>query len=215
MPPPATPPDRMAPDPRQDCAGLLLAGGRGRRMGGGLKGMALLGGRPLLARAAARAGPQVARLAVNANAPASEFAALGLPVLPDPVAGFAGPLAGVLAGMLWAREAGYGWVASFPCDAPFFPGTLVRDLAAEAGRADIVTAASGGRRHPVFALWAAGLADELRRALAGEGLRKVDRWTARYRTADVDFPVPPEGDPFFNINTPEDLAAAEARLAAR
>ena len=184
-------------------------------MGGGLKGMALLDGRPLLAHAAARAGPQVASLAVNANAPAEEFAELGLPVLPDPVTGFVGPLAGVLAGMLWAREAGYGWVASFPCDAPFFPETLVRDLAAEADRADIVTATSGGRRHPVFALWAVRLADDLHRALAGEGLRKVDRWTARHRMADVEFPVPPEGDPFFNINTPDDLAAAEARLAGR
>ena len=205
----------MSPDPRRDCAGLLLAGGLGRRMGGGLKGMASLDGRPLLAHTAARAGPQVARLAINANAPAEEFAELGLPVLPDPVAGFVGPLAGVLAGMVWAREAGYGWVASFPCDAPFFPGTLVRGLAAEAGGADIVTATSGGRRHPVFALWAVGLADDLHHALAEEGLRKVDRWTARHRMADVDFPVPPEGDPFFNINTPEDLAAAEARLAGR
>jgi len=205
----------VPPDPRRDCAGLLLAGGLGRRMGGGLKGMALLDGRPLLAHAAARAGPQVACLAVNANAPAEEFAELGLPVLSDPVTGFVGPLAGVLAGMLWAREAGYGWVASFPCDAPFFPETLVRDLAAEAGDADIVTATSGGRRHPVFALWAVRLADDLRHALAGEGLRKVDRWTARHRMADVEFPVPPEGDPFFNINTPEDLAAAEARLAGR
>ena len=205
----------MPPDPRRDCAGLLLAGGLGRRMGGGLKGMALLDGRPLLAHAAARADPQVASLAINANAPASVFAELGLPVLPDPVAGFVGPLAGVLAGMLWAREAGYGWVASFPCDAPFFPETLVRDLAAEADRAEIVTATSAGQRHPVFALWAVRLADDLHHALAEEGLRKVDRWTARHRMADVEFPVPPEGDPFFNINTPEELAAAEARLAGR
>lgn len=205
----------MSLDPRRDCAGLLLAGGLGRRMGGGLKGMALLDGRPLLAHAAARAGPQVARLAINANAPEEEFAELGLPVLPDPVTGFVGPLAGVLAGMLWAREAGYGWVASFPCDAPFFPETLVRDLAAQAGGADIVTATSGEQRHPVFALWAVRLADDLRRALAEEGLRKVDRWTARHRMADVEFPVPPEGDPFFNINTPEDLASAEVRLEGR
>ena len=203
----------MPLDPRRDCAGLLLAGGLGRRMGGGLKGMALLDGRPLLVHAAARAAPQVTRLAVNANAPAEEFAELGLPVLPDPVTGFVGPLAGVLAGMLWAREGGYGWIASFPCDAPFFPETLVRDLAAEADSADIVTATSGGQRHPVFALWAVRLADDLHRALAEEGLRKVDRWTARHRMADIEFPVPPEGDPFFNINTPEDLAAAEARLA--
>ena len=205
----------MPLDPRRDCAGLLLAGGLGRRMGGGLKGLAVLDGRPLLAHAAARAGPQVACLAVNANAPAEEFAGLGLPGLPDPVSGVVGPLAGVLAGMLWAREAGYGWVASFPCDAPFFPDGMVRDLAAEADEADIVTATSGGQRHPVFALWAVSLADDLHRALAGEGLRKVDRWTARHRMADIEFPVPPEGDPFFNINTPEDLAAAEARLAGR
>ncbi len=184
-------------------------------MGGGLKGLAKLGGRPLLAHAAARAGPQVARLAVNANAPAEEFAWLGLPVLPDPVDGFVGPLAGVLAGMVWARESGCEWVASFPCDAPFFPATLVRELAAEMDRADIVTAASGGRRHPVFALWAVRLADDLHRALTEEGLRKVDRWTARHRMADVEFPVASEGDPFFNINTPEDLAAAEARLSRR
>ncbi len=191
---------------------MLLAGGLGRRMGGGLKGMALLAGRPLLAHAAARARPQVARLALNANAPPDAFAALDLPVLPDPVPGFVGPLAGVLAGMRWARGEGLAWLASFPCDAPFFPPGLVGALAAAADGADIVTAASGGRRHPVFALWATHLADDLHRALAEEGLRKVDRWTARHRTVDIDFPVPPEGDPFFNINTPEELMAAAARL---
>ena len=100
-----------------------------------------------------------------------------------------------------------------PAMRPSSPGTLVRDLAAEADRAEIVTATSGGQRHPVFALWAVRLADDLRHALAEEGLRKVDRWTARHRMADVEFPVSPEGDPFFNINTPEELAAAEARLA--
>ena len=172
------------PDPAMSskdsvAAGVILAGGLARRMGGRPKALIRLRGRSLLALAIERALPQVGALAVNANADAGAHAAFGLPVLPDPVAGFPGPLAGILAGMRWAAAAGREWLASFPCDAPLFPERLVADLSdAAAGGADVVWAASGGRAHPVFALWRTALADDLMEALEGEGVRKVDRWTA-------------------------------------
>lgn len=202
-------PDPAMPNRVPGVAGVILAGGLARRMGGRPKALIRLRGRSLLASAVERASPQVGALAVNANTDADAYAAFGLPVLPDPVAGFPGPLAGILAGMRWAAAAGRGWLASFPCDAPLFPKRLVADLsAAAAGGADVVWAASGGRAHPVFALWRTALADDLMEALEGEGVRKVDRWTARHRTAEVNYPMEPF-DPFFNINTPDDLALAE------
>ena len=201
-------PDPAVPNRGHEAAGVILAGGLARRMGGRPKALIRLHGRSLLASAIERASPQVGALAVNANADPDAYAAFGLPVLPDPVAGFPGPLAGILAGMRWAAAEGREWLASFPCDAPLFPESLVADLSdAAAGGADVVWAASGGRAHPVFALWRTELADDLAEALEGEGLRKVDRWTARYRTAEVRYPTEPL-DPFFNINTPDDLTRA-------
>ena len=196
-----------------NIAGVLLAGGRARRMGGGDKCLRTLGGRSLLAHAIARARPQVSVLAINANGDPARFAAFALPVIADPVAGFAGPLAGVLAGLDWAAEAGSAHVASFATDAPFFPTDLVSRLAAaiDAG-ADIACAASGGRAHPVFGLWPVRLREDLRRALCDEEIRKVDVWTARHALAEVDFPAAGH-DPFFNANRPEDLARAEDILA--
>lgn len=202
--------------PRSDVAGVLLAGGLARRMGGGDKGLRLLGGRPVLDRIVERVRPQVGPLAINANGDPARFAAYGLPVVPDPVADFPGPLAGVLAGLDWAAEHAPGcrFVASFACDAPFLPEDLVDRLtAAVEGGADMACAASGGQSHPVFGLWPVALRADLRRALVEEGIRKVDRWTARYRLAEVDFPTVPF-DPFFNANRPEDLAEAERLLAA-
>jgi molybdopterin-guanine dinucleotide biosynthesis protein A len=197
--------------------GLLLAGGRARRMGGGDKCMLLLGGRPLLARQIDRARPQVRRLLLNANGDPARFAAFGLPVVADSVAGFAGPLAGVLAGMEWAEASARDlpWVLSIASDTPFFPSDLAERLlsAATTQQADIAVAASGGRPHPVFALWPKHLAAELRHALVDEAMRKIDAWTARYRTVVVEFPAT-RCDPFFNVNTPQDLAEAERILAA-
>lgn len=202
--------------PRSETAGVLLAGGLARRMGGGDKGLRDLGGRPILDRILERVRPQVGPLVLNANGDPKRFAPYGLPVVADPVDGFAGPLAGVLAGLEWAAEHAPGcrFVASFACDAPFLPIDLVDRLGeAVAAGADIACAASDGRSHPVFGLWPVTLRADLRRALVEEGIRKVDVWTARYRIAEVEFPTRPV-DPFFNANRPEDLAEAERLLAS-
>lgn len=196
-------------------AGVLLAGGLARRMGGGDKCLRPLAGRPILAHIIDRVRPQVAHLVLNANGDPARFGRFSLPVAEDTVEGFAGPLAGVLAGMEWTREMhpDCAWVASVPTDAPFLPTDLVARLMAEIRRseADMACATSGGRAHPVVGLWPVRLADALRRAMVEEGIRKVDVWTARYRLAPVAFPVDPV-DPFFNTNRPEDLETAEALL---
>lgn len=193
-------------------AGVVLAGGLARRMGGGDKGERLLGGRPLLDRVVERAGPQVSALAINANGDPGRFSRFGLPVLADPLPDHPGPLAGVLAGLRWASSLpGMDLVASFACDAPFLPTDLVAKLAVtlrEEG-AEIALAASGDQVHPVFGLWPVALADDLARAMTEEGIRKVDVWTARHRTVVVPFPIGAV-DPFFNANRPEDLSEAEA-----
>jgi molybdopterin-guanine dinucleotide biosynthesis protein A len=197
-------------------AGIVLAGGLSSRMGGGDKCLRLLAGRPILAHIVERARPQVAALALNANGNPTRFAGFGLPVVADSIADFAGPLAGVLAGLDWAAASmpSATHVASFAGDAPFLPRDLVARLAAAVeGGHDLAAAASAGRAHPVFGLWPLARRDDLRRAMTEEGIRKVDQWTARYRLALVDFPATPV-DPFFNANAPEDLAEAE-RLARR
>ncbi len=205
----------MAAD--ETIAGVILAGGRSQRMGAH-KALVRAGGITLLERAVTLARPQVAALLLNINEDHAEFVHLGLPMRPDPIEGFAGPLAGILAGLEWAREAlpGTEWVASFPVDTPLLPADLVRGLRAAIGatEAAIACAASGGQIHPVVGLWPVRLAAALRRAIESEGIRKVDAWTRRYKTV---FPEWPGGDddPFFNVNTPEDLATLEARLASR
>lgn len=196
--------------------GVLLAGGAARRMGGGDKCLLPLGGRPMLAHVAARAAPQVSRLVLNANGDPARFASFGLPVAPDGVEGRPGPLAGVLAGLDWAAAHApeCALAATFAADTPFFPEDLVaRLLRARRPGAPLARAASGGRAHPVFGLWPVALRGDLRRALTEEGVRKVDIWTARHGVADAAFPAG-RLDPFFNVNRPEDLARAEALLAA-
>ncbi len=197
-------------------AGVLLAGGLSRRMGGGDKCLRALGGRTLLERVIERARPQVSALVLNANGDPARFASYGLPVTADAVKGFAGPLAGVLTGLEWAARNApeCEWVASFATDAPFLPTDMVQRMvdALAAEHAEMACAASGGRAHPVFGLWPVSLADALRRALVAEEVRKVDVWTARYRLIEVEFPAEPI-DPFFNMNRPEDLKAAEEALA--
>ncbi len=196
--------------------GLLLAGGGARRMGGGDKCLRLLGGRPLLAHVIERLHGQVGRLVLNANGDGSRFAAFGLPVVADSIPGMAGPLAGILTGMEWVRAHGAGvtMMLSTPTDGPFLPLDLVPRLAAakrEAG-ARIACARSDGRTHPPIGLWDVDLADDLRRAMEVEDLRKIDAWTARHALVHVDWPVHPF-DPFFNANRPEDLDRAESLLA--
>ncbi len=197
--------------------GVILAGGLARRMGGGDKALLPLAGSTLLDAVIARARPQVHTLLLNANGDPGRFARFGLEVVADPVAGFPGPLAGVLAGMeaAAARNPPLPWVVSLAADTPFFPADLVPRMLAAIDRegAALACAASGGRTHPVFGLWPTRLAPDLRRALLEEELRKIDAWTARYRLAVVGWPCEPF-DPFFNVNTPEELAEAE-RLALR
>jgi len=198
-----------------DVVGVLLAGGRARRMGGGDKGLKKLAGRPLLDHVIERARPQVSRLIINAGGDATRFDAYGLPVVADVVDGYAGPLAGILTGLEWARKQtpGISWVVSFATDAPFLPQNLVSRLmsATMAAAADFSCAASGGRTHPVFGLWPVAMADDLRQALVEEDVHKIDAYTARHRMIHVDFPAHPI-DPFFNINTPKDLAEAETMI---
>ena len=197
-------------------AGILLAGGLSRRMGGGDKCLRRLGSTTILARVIERAAPQVGMLALNANGDSARFADYRLPVIADSIPDFAGPLAGVLAGLDWAAATSNDvtHVASFPTDAPFLPTDLVARLrtALAGDAADLACAASGGRAHPVFALWPVALRDELRRAMQNDGIRKVDAWTARYRLALVDYAAAPI-DPFFNTNRPDDLEVAERLLA--
>ena len=200
----------------EPIAGVVLAGGQSTRMGGGDKCLRDLGGKPILAHILARAAPQVSALVLNANGDAARFASFGLPVAGDSVPDFAGPLAGVLAGLDWAaaNAPAARYVASFAADAPFLPRDLVaRFVAAVANEnADLACAASDGQAHPVFGLWRVDLREKLRHALVAEKIFKVDRWTARYKVAMVSFETNPI-DPFFNANRPDDLAAAEALLA--
>ena len=206
----------------ETVAGVLMAGGQSRRMGGGDKCLRALAGKPILAHVIARARPQVGPLLLNANGDPARFAGFGLPVVADVVGDFAGPLAGVLTGLEWAAAHApeSAWLASFATDAPFLSADLVARLlaAVEAEGADMACAASNGRDHPVFGLWPLGLAPDLRRAMVEEGLRKVDLWTTRYRLVSDDFPLveTPAGalDPFFNTNRPADLEAAERFAAA-
>jgi molybdopterin-guanine dinucleotide biosynthesis protein A len=197
--------------------GIILAGGLARRMGGGDKPLKTIAGKPILTHVIARLQPQCAGLVLNANGDPARFAGFGLPVVADDVPDFAGPLAGVLAGLNWiaanASEAEYA--VSVAADTPFIPGDLVRRLqdARAAESCDIAVAASGGRTHPVIALWPVAVRAALRRALTEEGERKIDRFTARYQVAEVSWPSEPS-DPFFNVNEAGDIATAEAIAAS-
>jgi molybdopterin-guanine dinucleotide biosynthesis protein A len=176
-----------------------------------------LAGRPLLAHVCARLEPQVAALALNANGDPTRYRDQGLPILADSVPGHPGPLAGVLAGLEHAaREGAHTHVLSVPADCPFLPRDLAARLAADVAPDGVACATSNGQRHPVVALWPVGLAGRLRQALVEEDLRKVGAFLARQPLALVDFPVQPPVqpiDPFFNVNTPGDLDAAEAFLS--
>ncbi|MEL6375339.1 MAG: molybdenum cofactor guanylyltransferase MobA [Pseudomonadota bacterium] len=223
------------PVARERIAGIVLAGGQSRRMGGGDKTLLHLAGRPMLQHVIDAVRPQVARLALNANGDAARFAPFGLDVEPDPIDGFVGPLAGVLAGMAWARRTApeVDHIATVSGDAPFLPADLVQRLSAAlnapaqtsqdapptglSARPRIALARSDGHLHPVIGLWPVALHDDLAAAL-NDGVRKVLHWTDRHGTLGVDFAMMDTGgeviDPFFNANKPEDLARAQAILEA-
>ncbi len=196
--------------------GLLLAGGLARRMGGGDKPLLSLAGQPILDHVIARLRPQCDGLLLNANGDPARFARWGLPVVADDVPGFAGPLAGILAGLDWAatNRPDAAALVSVAADTPFIPQDLVAGLQAAARDAGalLACAASGGWTHPVVGLWPVSIRHALRKALVEEGERKIDRFTARHGCASAEWPTTPV-DPFFNVNTPEELAEAE-RLAA-
>jgi molybdopterin-guanine dinucleotide biosynthesis protein A len=192
--------------------GLVLAGGLARRMGGGDKGLIRIGRETILERALGRVGPQCAGVIINANGDPSRFARFGLPVVADDIAGFAGPLAGILAGLDWlaANAPAIAWLASVPGDCPFLPRDLVRRLHAArlAAGVPLACARSGAWRHPVVGLWPVGLRADLRRAVVEQGLHKIEMWTARHGVGLAEWPAEPV-DPFFNVNTPEDAAQAQ------
>lgn len=194
---------------------VVLAGGLGRRMGGGDKPMREVGGRTILDLVIERLAPQCDELVLNANGDPARFTRFGRPVVADSIEGYPGPLAGILAALEWAtaNRPEVEWVVSVAGDCPFLPRDLVQRLqqARMEQGADLAVAASGGQAHPVIGLWKVALRDELRHALIEEDIRKIDRWTARYRLATVAWRNKPV-DPFFNANTVEDLVEAE-RLA--
>ena len=197
--------------------GVVLAGGLARRMGGGDKARIRIGGKTILERVLARLGPQCKGVILNANGDPARFADTGLPVVRDSVPDFAGPLAGILAGLDWAAAHApeVADIVTAPGDCPFLPDNLVARLAAARRTAGVplACARSGDWRHPVLGLWPVALRNDLRRALVEEKLHKIEAWTARHGIAIADWPAAPV-DPFFNVNTPQDAAEAE-RLAAQ
>lgn len=197
--------------------GVILAGGRATRMGGGDKGLRMIGGQSLLTRVIDKMQAQCDLLALNANGDAARFRDFGLPVLADSIAGFAGPLAGVLAGLDWAAGQGADAILTAAADTPFFPDDLAVRLYDAAGTSGLALAASPDtdgvmRRHPTFGLWPVSLRDDLRAALA-DGLRKIVIWTEAHGAGQAAWPSEPF-DPFFNVNTPEDIETAERLIQA-
>jgi molybdenum cofactor guanylyltransferase len=206
-------PDPTPPYPA--TLGFVLAGGLARRMGGGDKALISIGGVAILDRVLERLRPACAGITLNANGDPARFGHYGLPVIPDSVPDFAGPLAGILAGLDWAaaNRRDLAWIISVPGDCPFLPDDLVARLHEVRRKAGtpLACARSGDWRHPVVGLWPVSLREDLRHALVKEDLRKIEIWTARHGIAVADWLANPI-DPFFNVNTPEDAAEAE-RLA--
>ena len=185
-------------------------------MGGGDKARITIGGVTILQRVLGCLKPQCSRIIINANGDPSRFADTNLPVVADSVPDFAGPLAGILAGLDWAAANAptVAWLLSVPGDCPFLPKNLAEQLhrARAAANVPLACARSGEWRHPVVGLWPVRLRDDLRRALVNEHLHKIELWTARHGIALADWPDTPV-DPFFNVNTPEDAARAETLAA--
>jgi molybdopterin-guanine dinucleotide biosynthesis protein A len=194
---------------------MVLAGGLARRMGGGDKARLEIGGVTILDRVLATLSAQCTGIIINANGDPKRFADTGLPVIADDVPGFAGPLAGILAGLDWLakQDTGVEWMLSVPGDCPFLPDDLVERLHQARRKmgagVPLACARSGEWRHPVVALWPLALRGDLRHALVDKNLRKIEVFTARHGIAVADWPDQPV-DPFFNVNTPEDAKRAES-----
>ena len=196
----------------ENIVGVLLAGGKSRRMGGGDKCLLQLGGKTILQHAIDRATPQVGNLILNINGDPDRFSHYNLNIVSDDIGNFAGPLAGVLTGMHWVKEnhPECKWIVTFPTDTPFFPIDLASKLydAVSNNKAELACAASGGRHHPVFGIWPVNLFAALKVAMEDDGIRKIDDWTSNYNLEVVKFEFT-KIDPFFNINRPEELQYAE------
>ena len=199
--------------------GVLLAGGKSSRMGGGDKCLLPLAGKAMLTHIIERLRPQVSDLVLNANGDLGRFAAFGLPIVEDRLGGQIGPLAGVHAGIEWAvaNRPGCRFVITGATDTPFFPTDLVaRFLASlEGGEPKLLVARSEEGVHPVFGLWPVSLAPAIETSLAG-GMRKVQTWVREHHAEEIFFPSGEMGgrkiDPFFNLNRPEELVEAEVLL---
>lgn len=203
--------------PHARIAAVVLAGGQSSRMGGGDKCLLPLGGQPIMQHVIDRISPQVEAVVLNVNGDSARFSAFGLPVVSDSIAGFAGPLAGVLAGLDWAAKNDFSHIVSVAADSPLFPPRLVTGLrfGCEASHQPLAMAHSpreggGYFRQPTFALYNVSLRENLRTALHG-GLRKIIQWVEPLGCAPIVFHGFGD-DPFFNINTPEDLVHAEGLL---
>ncbi|MGH8490962.1 MAG: molybdenum cofactor guanylyltransferase MobA [Gammaproteobacteria bacterium] len=196
---------------RTQITGLILAGGRAQRMGGQDKGLLPLAGQPLVAHVIAALAPQVCDIIINANRNAEAYSSQGYRVFADAVGGYCGPLAGIESGLGLAATP---YLLCVPCDSPFLHVALGQRLYAALTEADaeIAVAHDGEWMQPVFALFTRGLRSPLSRFLASGG-RKIDRWYAQHRLAIADFSDTPEA--FVNLNTPEELAAAEDTMAGR
>lgn len=198
--------------------GVVLAGGRATRMGGGDKGvLELRPGWRLLDEVLDRLRPQVDQVVLNVNGDPARFAGFGLPTVADDLSGHAGPLAGILAGMNWAAAQGGKYLLSVAADTPFFPRSLCADLFRARGPKGLALAATrepGGKvwAQPTFGLWPVALRHDLRQALTEDQLRKIVLWTGRHESGQAVYDLPASGeDPFFNVNTPEDLTLAQSR----
>lgn len=191
---------------------VVLAGGLARRLGNIDKAFVQLNKQPLLDHVLNRIATQADSIIINANGDPARFSEWQLPVVGDTISGFPGPLAGVLSAMEWTRDnvPNSKWIASIPVDTPFAPRDLIKKMATELAiqNAEIACAKSGDRAHPVVGLWPVSLAGDLRHAITQEDIRKVDRWTAKYKLIHTNFSTDPI-DPFFNINHPEDITTAE------
>jgi len=203
----------MAAQEYPPTLGLILAGGLARRMGGGDKARIQIGGATILERVLGRLKPQCSRIVISANSDPARFADTGLAVVADSVPDYAGPLAGILAGLDWtaANAPACEWLASVPCDCPFLPRDLVARLHEARVKAgtQLACAGSGEWRQPAVGLWPVTLREDLRHALVSESLRKIGHWTARHGVGIADWPAEPV-DPFFNVNTPDEAARAAA-----
>ena len=203
-----------------DIPGIILAGGLSRRMGGGDKGLLMLGKTTIIERVIDKILPQVGSLSININGDSSRFPDYKLPIIPDSIKGYLGPLSGILAGMEWAFKNGNRYIATVAADTPFLPDDFIKRLHAmvKSKNLNIGIAASRFLRrddvfiHPTFGIWEVALKDDLRDALAND-TRKIMFWAKKFKLDYYYFDTSDKlSDPFFNINTPDDLEEAKYRL---